>query len=1019
MDARVLGMTVVLLLATLPVSAHGESSTPQLLVDWQGEGEGQQYLLLMHDDAAYDLDIVLQIQRGNESLTPQVNHSWATVDGRSTATLVADVAPMWGDLVHLQVTVVARNGEATTGPVLDRSFSVGRWNEPMADHELTTTSSWTLEQRRSSADGPQTFVLDFNGQGWQQRVGERLDAWDLGDGSLQMLETLDGSTMDLNLTLDRVWRNQTSLAGVVTSTVFDATGYGTLVLLDTSGGLRSVVTTTVSEASLNRSVVLGVVDERLRLEANGTIAVNEEDASEAGGQYDLDGTVSVLLLELWDENGTRRLDHQQVEAQATLVLIEDGTRMDLDLDAFTSLQRWEDGVRIDQHEVLKGEGTFGFEDQDENATMIVNGTVHRFHQESLNGITTEDTLHVDGTLSGDVQGTFGVVRGIEATTTTMNASGVTFDVNVIHQEDWFNITGMGGGSFLGGAGLGSHHNESWSYDVIGIDYDNRTVRLIWEQTGPDPSEGDERPARSPVPVEPQAPEPVEGLGDVDVGRETGLVPIPMWAGDRVLLDGQEGLTMHMDVLESSTDSADGRTFTTVRWSGSYLDLEGTAEGHLVSAGPLSGLSTTVLRSVEVPYGGSGDVAWLNETQHLDRVLSPSVVTEEDNTLPHLLSLSTPAGSAVAEGGRSAVLVAEVEDPDWNLRDVVVDLGALGLGLRALNDKGVDGDTTVGDDRWSTVLSITSGAVGSFTVPVLLTDAFGEVTDTSWNISIENPGPRATGLDLVPDRAERGSTVIVEVTVVDQHDVEAVRLDLTPLGGSVVTMERVSGTDRWGTDFAIPESATPGTVLLSLEMTDGLGATRISSVTFDPLRGLVGPFDGEGAAEPVPFVLTVVNDAPSIAVPDRLVLNSADRGRCVPYEVEVVDLDGVRTVQVDRGSLTPLGSSAGWFDMVDDGTGDDRVAGDGVWTTCVEVRSGTPLGAHEILLRASDDFGAVSPTASAVVSLEEGGEPTQPGGGGSMAMAWLGLGVGGLVLLGAVMVMLRRGPGSFEEAFGER
>jgi hypothetical protein len=37
----------------------------------------------------------------------------------------------------------------------------------------------------------------------------------------------------------------------------------------------------------------------------------------------------------------------------------------------------------------------------------------------------------------------------------------------------------------------------------------------------------------------------------------------------------------------------------------------------------------------------------------------------------------------------------------------------------------------------------------------------------------------------------------------------------------------------------------------------------------------------------------------------------------------------------------------------------------------------------------------------------------------MAMAWLGLGVGGLVLLGAVMVMLRRGPGSFEEAFGER
>jgi len=33
-------MTVMLMLATLPGSVHGESSTPHLLVDWQGEGAG-------------------------------------------------------------------------------------------------------------------------------------------------------------------------------------------------------------------------------------------------------------------------------------------------------------------------------------------------------------------------------------------------------------------------------------------------------------------------------------------------------------------------------------------------------------------------------------------------------------------------------------------------------------------------------------------------------------------------------------------------------------------------------------------------------------------------------------------------------------------------------------------------------------------------------------------------------------------------------------------------------------------
>ncbi len=1019
MGARAIGLVLLLMFALIPSPAQGDLVTPELVVDWQGEGDGHRYELRMGDDASYDINVILEIERSLQSLQPEVNVTWSTVEGRSVATLNADLAPEWGDDVHLEVTVLTKDGEAVTGPVLNRAFTVGRWNQPMDDHELTTTSSWTLEQRRTNNDGPQAFVLDFSGHGWQQRVDNRLDSWDLGDGSLLMLETIDSSTMDLNLTLDRVWRNQSSIGGVVTSTVFDASGYGSLILIDTSGGLRSVVTTTVSEASLNRSVVLGVVDERLRIEANGSLSVNEDDQEEAGGQYDLDGTVSVLLLELWDENGTRRLDHQQVEAQANLVLIEDGTRMDLDLDAFSSLQRWEDGVRVDQHELLKGEGTFGFEDQDENATMVVNGTVHRFHQESVDGITTQDTLHVDGTLSGDVQGTFGVVRGIEATTTTMNASGVTFDVNVIHQEDWFNISGLGGGSFLDGAGVGAHHNESWSYDVVGIDYDNRTVRLIWEQTGPDPSEGDERPPRSPVPLEAQAPEPVDGLGEVDVGRETGLVPIPMQAGDRVVLNGQEGLTMQVQVIEQSTDVADGRTFTTVRWSGTYLDVEGTASGQLVAVGPLSGLSTSVVRSVEVPYGEESDVAWLNETQHLDRVLSPSVVTEGQNTLPALVSLLTPSGSAVAEGGRSAVLVAEVEDPDWNLREVVADLSALGLGLRSLNDKGLDGDTSVGDDRWSTVVSIVDGNVGVFSVPVTMTDAFGEVIDATWSINVENPGPRAVGFDIVPDRVERGSTVIIEVTVVDQHGVESVNLDLSLLGGGVEAMERVDGTDRWGLSFEVPSTSIPGSVQLFLEMTDGQGATRRSSVTVDSRRGLVGPFSGDGVAEPVPLELLVLNDAPSIVVPPRLELKTDDRGRCVPYEVEVSDLDGVRTVQIDRGTLTPLGSNAGWSDMVDDGSQGDLVAGDGIWTSCVEVRSGTPLGAHELLLRASDVFGAVSPSASAVVSLAVGDDPTQPGRGVSQGILWVGLGIGGLVVLFALVVMLRRGPVSFDEAFGER
>lgn len=1019
MQRKAVALVLVMLLALLPAGVQANEAPPQLLVNWLGEGSSQHYTLVMGDDATYTIDVTVEHERNAVLMEANVSVVWSLLDGRSTASIVVDRPVAWGDAIELEVEVLTKDGLAVSMPQLVRGLEVGRWNQPMADHELTTTSSWTLEQEAGSEEEPQTFALFFDGQGWQQRNGDVLEAWELGDGRLLLVEASDGSTIDLNLSLDRVWRNETTVEGVLVASVFDAVGHGILTLQDDVDGLRTLVSTTVTDASLNRSVLQGVIDERLRLEANGSLTIEAIDPDEAGGSFDLDGTVTVLLLETWDHNGTRRLDHQQIEAQATLVLIEEGTRMDLDLDAFATLQRWQDGERVDQRELLKGEGTFGFEDQDENATMVVNGTVHAFHQESVDGRTTEDRLHVDGTLSGDVQGTFGLVRGIDSTTEAMNASGETFEVNIIHQEDWFNITGLGGGSFLGGADLGSHHNESWSYDVTGIDYDNRTVRRIWEQTGPDPSSGDERPPRSPVPFNATAPEPVEGLGEIDVGRETGLVPLPLVPGDRLFLDGQSGLALSVEFLEASTDIADGRTFNTLRWEGSYDGVGGSASGHLVASGPLSGLSTSVTRSVEVPFGEEGDVAWLNETQHLDRVLSPSIVTEGENTEPALLAFGTPAGGLVAEGGRSAVVVAEVSDPDWNLRSVEVDLTALGLGWRTMNDRGIDGDMAVGDDLWSTTVSVNDGTIGDVVLPVRMVDAFTTVMNDTAALTVANPGPRMTGFDLVPDRALRGASLILEVTVVDQHGVDDVSLDLTALGGGVETMLPIEGTDRWNLNFPLPATVEPGWVDLVLEMTDGLGTRSTTNTAVNPANGLVGPFmqvDGGGAND---LRVLVLNDAPTIHVPDTLVVNGGDRGSCVTYTVSVEDMDGVRSVQIDRGVLTPIGSSAGWADMRDDGEGEDAVAGDGLWTSCVEIRSGTPLGAHEILLRASDEYGEVSPTASAVVRLDAGGDPTEPSGGLSNAAVWGLLGLGALVVVGLMFTLSRRGPKRFEDAFGDR
>ena len=64
--------------------------------------------------------------------------------------------------------------------------------------------------------------------------------------------------------------------------------------------------------------------------------------------------------------------------------------------------------------------------------------------------------------------------------------------------------------------------------------------------------------------------------------------------------------------------------------------------------------------------------------------------------------------------------------DWNLR-VEVDLTALGLGVRVLNDRGQDGDQAVDDDRWTTTLTVLDTTTGVFSAPVTVVDAFTSTT----------------------------------------------------------------------------------------------------------------------------------------------------------------------------------------------------------------------------------------------------------------------------------------------------
>ena len=74
-----------------------------------------------------------------------------------------------------------------------------------------------------------------------------------------------------------------------------------------------------------------------------------------------------------------------------------------------------------------------------------------------------------------------------------------------------------------------------------------------------------------------------------MGRETGLMPIPLVQHDRLRLGQQEGITLTVTAGETRIDVRDGHNLTVIDWTGTYDGEGGLASGTMVSSGPLKGL----------------------------------------------------------------------------------------------------------------------------------------------------------------------------------------------------------------------------------------------------------------------------------------------------------------------------------------------------------------------------------------------------------------------------------------------
>ena len=997
----------LVILATLLISTQASmvlaeeegQTTCTVLVDWDAEEHWDggwnlsydilhRYLVVFDPpftggDTPTSVTIGVEQHRDEVQIADDSNATFINAGGEID--IVLDTEPQFGDSVYISVS--------TDQAFCSRDLSITNWNQPMADHEITRETTWGMEGDELGDS------IDFEGRGWQKRTGNILESNELGNGTL-MLDSMNGTQgLILALNLETIWLNETYDGVELLQQDFEMRGNGSLFLNTneegTDGSSGFSVDVDVHEVWVLRSWQQGSSTERFLIDGTGWLSFNGGDNNSSGGGY---GQLSSFYWETWDEDDRRRLQHLQLEANASLRLDGgSGEYFSFDLDEFRILERWEDGIREQQHSLILGGGDFGFLIDDEFFEVEVNGTIPVIHFESQGGETIAETIRVDGTYDGDAEGSFGLIRRIVDSGTQENATGQMFEVDKIENEFWFNVSATPIGPIT--EEWEAEHNLTYEYTVPQTDWWKRTIRYQYiEDNG---TTNNEYPEYSPIIVQPQSPD-ANRIFENHISRETGAAPEILVPGDSFALVGNDALILSVEVMSVVDGVMDGHNVTLAEWSGDYGG-EAYASGSVVNEGPLAGLLNEVYRWIQISFNENGtteDLAFV-EYQSVDRVLSPSVISEEENTAPNLISVGFREGRILTEGD-SAHLEVLVYDFDTDVTAVSVDLSEIGLGIVELSDSGLQGDHTIHDDIWTALVTY-EGLQHGIIEPTVTMDDFWVSVSEDASIEITNAAPRMMSLQFSPDSVIRGDTVDVSVTAVDGHGVESVSVDLLGVGGDLSQLVEMDGA--WIGQFMVPSGISPGERAIPIRITDGDGETVIAVHT-------------HSAGFPVDAPrLTIENEAPTIEsltilrngeIVDTVHVPSSGDPITHLLEVTIHDPDGVSSAQAKIGRLAPIGNSEAWLLMVDDGTGGDRVAEDGVYSLLFDVRSTLPEGNMTIEVRATDTYLSTTPFNDQQQTLEL--EKLNSGGNGGSwisdnSMMLIAVGLALLLLIGVAAVAI--------------
>ena len=205
---QALVILVTLLLSTqasLVLAEEETQTTCAVLVDWDIEEHWDggwnvtfdvlhRYLVIFDPpftggDTPTSVTVSVEQHRDDIQIADNSNASYINAGGEID--IILDTEPEFGDNVQISVTT----SEATCS----RELSITRWNQPMADHEITRETTWNMEGTEQDNN------IDFEGRGWQKRTGDILESNELGNGTL-LLDSMDGTQgLMLALNLETIW----------------------------------------------------------------------------------------------------------------------------------------------------------------------------------------------------------------------------------------------------------------------------------------------------------------------------------------------------------------------------------------------------------------------------------------------------------------------------------------------------------------------------------------------------------------------------------------------------------------------------------------------------------------------------------------------------------------------------------------------------------------------------------------------------------------------------------------------